>query len=67
MLITFKEDWYNHVVYTFSVTHILTIEPWCIYSIILQGYVKIINKKVSNICPHKISYVWMNVVHYLML
>ena len=50
MLITAKESWSNHVVYTHVVMLILTIEPWYTSTSSLQVYVKLFNKKVINFC-----------------
>ena len=50
ILITAKGGCSNHVVDNSVVTFIILIEPLCIYSISFQGYFKLINKKISNIC-----------------
>ena len=50
MLKTVKKGCSNHVVDNSVIKFILTIEPWCTSTSILQGYVKLINKKVSKIC-----------------
>ena len=44
------EGWYNQVVYTSVVLFIITINTWCISTSSFQIYIKLINKKVSNIC-----------------
>ena len=60
MLVFFNEGCCNHVVYTYVVKFIISIEPRCIFTSILQVCIKLINKKVSNVCLFYQRYILIN-------
>ena len=50
LLITFNKGYYNHVIHYYVVYFILSTEPWLTTTTSLHGDVKVIKKKVGDIC-----------------